>query len=262
MGRFGAGVLGRRDTGVLPDGPAVLACTGLSRSFGGVHALRGVDLELDPGRTLAIIGPNGAGKSSLINVLTGLYAPSSGTVTLDGTDLRRTSMADRTRAGLMRTFQGNRIFGTLTVGACLAIGLEAPRARAGRHDVGSLAADFGLEALLDRPVKDLPYGIQKILNLAMVAASRPRVLLLDEPFAGVHADGVERLSAVIDDFRTAGVAVGVVEHNIAALMRIADDVVVLDSGRLIFRGTPTEAEVSPVVREAYLGASAARGGAA
>jgi ABC-type branched-subunit amino acid transport system ATPase component len=112
----------------------------------------------------------------------------------------------------------------------------------------------------DARVSELPYGVQKVLNLTLVAASGPRALLLDEPFAGVHAADVERLSAVITQFRADGVALAVVEHNIEALLRIADEVVVLDSGALIFTGSPDEARVSPIVREAYLGAGGAGAG--
>jgi branched-chain amino acid transport system ATP-binding protein len=234
--------------------PATLECVDLVKSFGGVRALRGVDLTVHPGRVLAIIGPNGAGKSTLINVLTGLFKPTSGTVRLGGADVARLSMAARTRLGLIRTFQGNRIFGTLRVEQALSLGLEAPRAHGSSTTPEQLAENFGLTQYLSARVGDLPYGTQKVLNLALVAASRPRVLLLDEPFAGVHEADVRRLSDVIEAFRDEGVAVAVVEHNIEALLRIADEVVVLDSGALIFTGRPEEARTSPVVREAYLGA--------
>lgn len=236
---------------------AELVGTDLERSFGGVHALRGVSLTIRPGRVLAVIGPNGAGKSSLINVLTGLYKPTNGTVRLDGQDIAGLSMATRTREGLMRTFQGNRVFATLRVEQALSLGLEAPRARGGEDTVATLAQRFGLSDYLKTRVGDLPYGTQKVVNLALVAACRPRVLLLDEPFAGVGPADVMRLSAVIERFRDEGVAVAVVEHNLEALLRMADDVIVLDAGRLIFQGDPDQARVSDVVREAYLGAGGA-----
>jgi ABC-type branched-subunit amino acid transport system ATPase component len=241
---------------VLPSGPAELKCRELVKTFGGVRALRGVDLVIKPGKTLAIIGPNGAGKSSLINVLTGLYGPTSGKVMLNGEDISGKNLAARTRLGVMRTFQGTRIFSTLRVGDALALGAEAPRALNQQTSVDELAKSFGLVTYLDTVIAELPYGIQKVLNLALVSASRPRVLLLDEPFAGVHAEDVERLSVVIERFRADGVAVAVVEHNIEALLRIADSVVVLDSGALLFTGSPDEARTSPAVREAYLGAHA------
>lgn len=241
----------------VPVGRAELECRALVKSFGGVRALRGVDLVIKPGSTLAIIGPNGAGKSSLINVLTGLFTPTSGSVTLNGEDISNKNLAARTRLGLMRTFQGTRIFSTLRVRQALALGNEAPRALGQPTTVDALAESFGLVSYLDTVVAELPYGIQKVLNLALVSASRPRVLLLDEPFAGVHAEDVGRLSAVIERFRADGVAVAVVEHNIEALLRIADSVVVLDSGALLFSGSPDEARTSPAVREAYLGAHAA-----
>lgn len=243
-------------------GPATLECRQLVKTFGGVKALRGVDLTMQPGRTLAVIGPNGAGKSSLINVLTGLYRPDGGVVLLDGQDISGLNMAKRSRLGVMRTFQGIHVFATLRVRQALALAAEAPRAEALRHAESpeATAERFGLVDYFDARVSELPYGVQKVLNLTLVAASGPRALLLDEPFAGVHAADVERLSAVITQFRADGVALAVVEHNIEALLRIADEVVVLDSGALIFTGSPDEARVSPIVREAYLGAGGAGAG--
>jgi branched-chain amino acid transport system ATP-binding protein len=242
----------------------VLAVRGLSKSFAGLRAVDDVNLVLRSGELLGVIGPNGAGKSTAINLITGLFQPTSGTVLFDGADVTRTSLPERSRLGLVRSFQSTRTFASMTVQQALLLAAEAPRARAlgaRKADAESTLVDFGLVAYRDRPASELPYGAQKVLNLAMVALCRPLALLLDEPFAGVGTDDVSRLSSVISSQRDAGVAVAVVEHNIEALLRLADRVVVLDSGRVIFEGTPAEARVSDAVRTAYLGHGAAAKGA-
>lgn len=240
----------------------VLQARQVTKSFAGLRALDEVDFEVRPGELVGVIGPNGAGKSTFINVLTGVYRPTRGTVTCDGRDVTNLSMPRRARLGIIRTFQGTRSFSTLKVEDAVALAAESPRARTATTSTDRILPDFGLSSYAESKIADLPYGAQKILNLALVALTRPRVLLLDEPFAGVHADDVERLSAIVDRFRSEGVALALVEHNIEALLRLADRVIVLDSGRLVFAGSPEEARVSDVVRAAYLGAGAVAAGVA
>jgi ABC-type branched-subunit amino acid transport system ATPase component len=238
----------------------VFEAVGLSKSFSGVRALSDVSFSLHPGRILGIIGPNGAGKSTFINVATGLFRPDAGRVVFEGRDVTRASLAARGRAGLMRSFQHARTFGSLTVREALQLAAESPRARAAAPATGgpdAVLRRFGLAAFADTITADAPYGVQKIVNLALVAQCAPKVLFLDEPFAGVGPDDVARISEVVETIRDEGVAIGLVEHNIEALLRLADRVVVLDSGRVIFEGTPDEARTSAVVREAYLGGSSA-----
>jgi ABC-type branched-subunit amino acid transport system ATPase component len=235
---------------------ALLEGTRVSKTFAGVKALADVDFSLAGGEVVGVIGPNGAGKSTFINVLTGVYRPSTGRVVFDGADVTRLSLAHRARLGIVRTFQGNRVFASLRLDDAIAVAAESPRARRGERWPGDVVTDFGLAAYRGARIADLPYGVQKVLNLALTALTKPRVLLLDEPFAGVHSEDVTRLSAIVERFRQEGVGVALVEHNIEALLRLADRVIVLDSGTQIFAGSPTEARHSDVVRTAYLGGGA------
>ena len=241
-------------------GTDVVRADGISKTFAGLTALEGVSLHLRAGEIVGVIGPNGAGKSTFINVVTGLYGPTSGEVHFLGDDVTKSSLADRARRGLIRSFQHTRTFGSLNVAHALRLAADAPRARAEgvtADEVDATLHDFGLAEWAQREAAVLPYGAQKILNLALVALNRPRALFLDEPFAGVGRHDVERLSAIIDGLRSRGVALAVVEHNIEALLRLADRVTVLESGRTIFDGSPDEARSSSAVRRAYLGDGAA-----
>lgn len=241
----------------------VLAVQQVGKVFAGLQALTDVNLELRRGEVLGIIGPNGAGKSTLINVVTGLYPPSSGRVHFAGEDVTKTSLDKRSRLGLVRSFQSTRTFASMTVRNALTLAGESPRGRAEgstSDDAERTLDEFGLSAYADREASELPYGAQKILNLALIALCRPLALLLDEPFAGVGLEDVNRLSHIIDDLRGSGVAIAVVEHNIEALLRLADRVTVLDAGKVIFEGTPAEARSSEAVKLAYLGQGAAAKG--
>jgi len=237
--------------------PALLV-DAVSKSFGGVNALESVSCHIEAGSTLGIIGPNGAGKSTLINVVSGLYRPDRGRVLLGEDDVTTASLDRRARAGLVRTFQQTRLFHSMTVHEVLRVGAAAPRA--GREKtsevVDGLLDLFDLGAYAYRLVAVLPYGLQKVLNLALIAVSRPRVLLLDEPFAGVDAADIERLAGVIGRFKDEGVAVGLVEHNVRAVVDLSDRIIVLNSGALLFEGTPAETLGNDAVREAYLGRGA------
>lgn len=239
---------------------AVLHVKSVSKSFAGLKALEDVSFQLRPGHLLGIIGPNGAGKSTLINAVTGLYQPDSGAVHFKGEDVSRHSLAKRARIGLMRSFQHARTFDTFTVREALDLAAAAPRPRklgVDKDVVDQTLEEFGLAAFRTQVASALPYGAKKVLNLAVVAISRPSVLFLDEPFAGVGPEDVERLALIIESFKRDGVGVAAVEHNIEALLRMADRVTVLDSGRVIFEGTPAETRASEVVATAYLGQGAA-----
>jgi branched-chain amino acid transport system ATP-binding protein len=237
----------------------VFTAVGLSKRFAGVQALTEVGFALSPGRILGIIGPNGAGKSTFINVATGLFRPDAGTVTFEGQDVTKLSLPERAQRGLLRSFQHARTFGSLTVLEALRVGAESPRGRAVAEQTGgpdAIVERFGLAPFAHRVTADVPYGVQKIVNLALVAQCAPRVLFLDEPLAGVGTDDVARIGEAIEAIRADGVAIGLVEHNIEALLRMAGHVVVLDSGRVVFEGTPDQTRDSDVVRVAYLGRSA------
>jgi ABC-type branched-subunit amino acid transport system ATPase component len=203
---------------------------------------------------MGILGPNGAGKSTLINVVTGAMRHDQGSLSLDGADVTAMDMTARARLGLLRTFQNVRPSEELTVYQLLRLASSAPsRVANALFDLDSIVELCGLEPYLDRTLDVLPYGIQKAANLAATALCRPRVLLLDEPFAGVSDTEIQRLSQIILTFRKADVAIGLIEHNIGSVMTLCDRIMVLDSGSIIFVGRPNQATVDPTVQLAYLG---------
>ncbi|HVW42187.1 MAG TPA: ATP-binding cassette domain-containing protein [Amycolatopsis sp.] len=242
----------------VPDGQTaevVLEGRGLSKRFGGLHAVSDVDLTLRAGCVLGIIGPNGAGKSTVVNLLSGMYRADGGSVLLRGKDVSNHDLAARSRCGLVRTFQHTKVLTSFTVGGAMELAVKSPRNRAAarRGTVAALARDFGLAGVLHRDVRELPYGTQKVVNLALVALTSPVAVLLDEPFAGVTRSDIDRLCEVIERLRAAGTAIGLVEHDMDTLMRLSTSVLVLDSGRLVTEGSPADVQADERVRRIYLG---------
>jgi len=241
-------------------GAPALDCSGLSRAFGGLMALNDVSFRLGAGEIVGILGPNGAGKTTFINVLSGLLRASAGSVRIYGDDVTALSMEDRARKGLFRTFQNTRPSEELTGREMLRLASLTPN-RTGTSvglSADELLATFELTAFADVILSDLPYGVQKMINLAAVSLCRPRVLLLDEPFQGVADAEIARLSDLIRHFAASGVAIGLVEHNVRSVMALCDRVLVLDSGALIFEGKGPDAIADLRVQEAYLGQRFAR----
>ncbi|MGO4714250.1 ABC transporter ATP-binding protein [Bradyrhizobium sp. 2TAF24] len=240
---------------------------GVSRSFGGLHVNRDVSFTLASGDRVALIGPNGAGKTTLVNVMSGELAPSGGRVVFCGEDVSRLPMAQRVRRGLVRTFQITRLFISLTAAdnVMLAImqrrGLTrrvlsvAAHARDVRAECQGLLDTLGIGALADLPVSQLAYGQQRLLELAIGLALNPKVLLLDEPAAGVPHDEAPRILEAIDRL-PADIAVLMIEHDMDLVFRFAKRVLVLAGGRLIFEGTPAAVATDDEVRRAYLGSYA------
>lgn len=244
---------------------SILESHGLAKTFGGVRAVNDVSITVQRGEILGLIGPNGAGKSTLIDLLSGLSRPDRGTVIFAGQDVTSTGPEQRTIRGLLRTFQQLRAFRTFTVEQSLAVASLAPRARARKSAsrssaISETAQRFGLTSILTRQMSELPYGTQKIVNLALVSLSDPQVLLLDEPFAGVVREDVLRLSQIVRDFAERGVGVCLVEHDMEAVMQTCGRIVVLDAGALIFEGTPELVRINPEVRRVYLGSREPRTG--
>ena len=238
---------------------AALRATAVSRSFEGVQALDGVTLHLHRTEVVGLIGPNGAGKSTLVNVLSGFDAPTAGAVELDGEDVTGWPAHRRGRAGLARTFQHSRSFRNLTVRENVeiaAIGTgTAPREARRRAD--DLLELLGLERRAESPASSLPHGDERRLGVARALATEPRYVLMDEPAAGLTEAEVPAFAAVIRavrDDHEAGVLL--IEHNMALIMDVCDRIQVLDQGRVLAEGIPSDIRANLDVAAAYLGETA------
>ena len=245
---------------------AVLATHALQKRFGGIAATHDVSLRLSQGARHALIGPNGAGKTTLVNLLTGVLMPSSGRIELDGADITSLPTHERARRGLVRTFQITQLFDTLTALETIVL-VIAERERLGARWLRSLLsrddevdeaerllATLHLGGASRERVATLPYGKRRLLEIAIALAARPRVLLLDEPLAGVPAaesrEILETLSALPAD-----VTVLLIEHDMDVVFRFATRISVLVSGALLVEGPPDEIARDPRVRDVYLGES-------
>jgi ABC-type branched-subunit amino acid transport system ATPase component len=234
-----------------------LSVTNIVKRFGGVTALNGVDLELGEGEVLGLIGPNGSGKTTLVNCISGVLAIDEGAISLHDRSLSRASRTRRARAGIARTFQTPRLFAGLTVRENIAAGLRAagnPRGAAARERVDSLLARFELQRLSRHVVASLPYGLQRRVEIARALAGNPKVLLLDEPAAGLNDSETAELRRVIDDIRHGhGCSIIVIDHDMSLIMGVSHRIQVLDEGEVIFMGDPSDAFRERRVVEAYLG---------
>jgi len=234
----------------------VLRATAVSRAFAGIHALRGVTLELHRHEVVGLIGPNGAGKTTLVNVLTGFDFPSPGTVELEGSDITSWSPHRRGRVGLARTFQHSRSFGALSVRENVEVAALGSGAgpREARRRAGGLLELLGLAERGDQPARTLAHGDERKLGVARALATQPRFLLLDEPAAGLPEAEVPEFAAVVRSVRDeheAGVLL--IDHNMALVMSVCDRIQVLDQGRTLAEGTPVEIRGNLDVAAAYLG---------
>jgi ABC-type branched-subunit amino acid transport system ATPase component len=229
----------------------------VSVTFGGVRALDDVSLEIVPGAVLGLIGPNGAGKTTLINAITGIVRPTSGSVRLGAATLERLPQHRVARAGIARTYQNIRLFGALSILENLRAGAFAQPAPLDAAAARTLLDAVGFsETDLSRPAGTLPYGEQRRLEIARALAARPKIVLLDEPAAGMNPRETQALRALIRGLAEREIGVLLVEHDMPLVSAVCDRIVVLNFGRTIAAGLPAEIARNPAVIEAYLGSEA------
>lgn len=253
-----------------PTKEPILSVQGLTRAFGGLVAVNNVSFEVFPGEIVGLIGPNGAGKTTVINMMSGLLPPTSGTITFRGTRIEKMPAHKITALGMARTYQNIRLFGAMSVLENVVVGqhsrlrgslaerlLFLPRVRqeeeSARQKALSLLQDVGLAPIADQPASALAYGDQRRLELVRALASNPQLLLLDEPAAGMNAAESAALGTRLRELATSGLTLLVVEHDMALVMSLCDHIGVLNFGNLIAQGTPAEIARNQEVIEAYLG---------
>jgi branched-chain amino acid transport system ATP-binding protein len=249
---------------------SLLEISGLSRTFGGLRAVRDLSFTVHEGEILGLIGPNGAGKTTVVNLVSGVIRPSAGRVVFDGVDITAMAPHQRAQRGLVRTFQSTAVYASRTVrenalrGAFLhrypgfvASFIGTRRA----HEMQAAAAErvdrllgwLGLDAVADALADALPYGTQKTLGIVIALAAEPRLILLDEPVAGLSAEEVDHVRDTVRRVRERGITVVVIDHNMRFISGLCDRVVVACQGQQLAQGTPREVLSDPLVVEAYLG---------
>jgi len=240
----------------------MLEVSKVTKSFGPVQAVRGASLTVEEGSITALIGPNGSGKTTLFNLITGYLRPDSGSISFRGRDVTSASPAALYRRGLTRTFQQARVFPHLTVQENLVVASgfgwsQLFGKRVSRQDAeaaGRLMEEFRISHVADLYASELSYGQRKLLEFAAVLMSNPKLVLLDEPTAGVNPVLIETMEQHIRQLNASGITFLIVEHDMSFVMRLCDPVHVLHQGVEIFTGTPAQVQSNPAVLDAYLGA--------
>ncbi|MGY5774917.1 ABC transporter ATP-binding protein [Rhizobium sp. LEGMi135b] len=252
---------------------AIFEVSNLKKAFGGLTVTNNVSLSMAPGDRVALIGPNGAGKTSFVNLVTGNLPADSGEVRIAGQNVNRIDAIGRVRRGLVRSFQVTRLFQDMTPAEHVGMAVLQRTGRSGRMfgnflsmadvmaEIEELLGTLGLAALAHRKVSEIAYGQQRLLEIAVAMALKPKVLLLDEPAAGVPQSDTGRIEQALADL-PADLAVLMIEHDMDLVFRFAKRVVVLAAGTIIFDGSPKDVTQDARVREAYLGSYANAGHAA
>jgi branched-chain amino acid transport system ATP-binding protein len=247
----------------------VLELQSLTKHFGGVRAVDGVDLSVARGEILGLIGPNGSGKSTIVNLICGLFPLTAGRVLFGGADISELPPHARVALGIARTFQNIRLFGQLSVWQNLWVAQNSaeqrqqnflPRwlngSKGAREEIGRMLDFFDLGHKRDELAGNLAFGEQRRLELARALAAKPALLLLDEPAAGMNAEEIDQLDGRIRKIRQDGVTVILIEHHVELVMSVADRIAVLNFGQKIAEDTPSAVQANALVREAYLGTAA------